>query len=104
YFAPVDVRDPLSAILRRSVDIPSYIRHLHELSTERRGAILQKIGSTRKQRFRFVDPLLKPYIVLRALQEGRLEQQLVDSYFARQEAQSRTTRRLRQHARRVEEP
>jgi hypothetical protein len=71
YFASGDVRAPLSAIMDRPYEIPAFSRHLNELSdaTGDRGPVLQKAGTTRKFRFRFINPLLQPYVVLRGLSE-----------------------------------
>lgn len=96
YFAPVDVREPLSSLLGKTIGIPTYIRHLHKLSTDNRGSVLQKLGPEGKPRFRFVDPLLKPYIVFRALKEGVIDKRIVETLFRIEFLQSRGTRRVRQ--------
>lgn len=77
YFAPADVRAPMSRIMQKRYDIPAFIRHLNALCTEDRGRILQKTGPERKQRFRFVDPLMKPYIVLRGLAEQMIDSRIL---------------------------
>lgn len=72
YFAPADVRRPMTSIMGKAYDIPSYIRHLHELCNEKRGRVLQSSGEQRKRRYRFRNPLLEPYILLRGYREGLL--------------------------------
>jgi hypothetical protein len=69
YFASGDVRAPLSEIIGRPYEIPAFSQHLNELSDPEgtRGLILQKAGTSRKFRFRFINPLLQPYVVLRGL-------------------------------------
>jgi Cdc6-like AAA superfamily ATPase len=74
YFASGDVRAPLSAIMGRPYDIPAFSQHLNELSDPAgdRGPVLQKAGTTRKFRFRLINPLLQPYVVLRGLSEDMI--------------------------------
>jgi energy-coupling factor transporter ATP-binding protein EcfA2 len=70
YFTPVAVREPLSRILGKSYDVPSYVRHLNEFSEGKRGRILHKIGSKRNFRFRFANPLMQPYVLMKAKHDG----------------------------------
>lgn len=74
YFAAGDVREPLSKVLgEQVVDIAKYLRHLSEFCSEGRGGILQSSGPQWKKRYRFKDPLLRPYALLKGLEEGRLK-------------------------------
>jgi Cdc6-like AAA superfamily ATPase len=72
YFASSDVRIPLSKIMGRRYEIPAFSQHLKELSEVggARGHVLQRAGTSRKFRFRFINPLLQPYIVLRGIDDG----------------------------------
>jgi conflict system STAND superfamily ATPase len=70
FFASSDVRAPLSRILDKPSKTSTFARHLEELSSESRGAILQKYGSAGSARYRFVNPLLQPYIAMRGISEG----------------------------------
>ena len=72
YFRPADVRKPFSRIMGREQAIPSFVRHLHGLSDEKRGAVLQKYGESHTYRYRFTDPVLQPYVLMRGLQRGLL--------------------------------
>jgi len=69
FFAPVDVREPLSKLLNRSVDIPIYQQHLNAFTTEGRGEVLQRRGEARRFRYRFRNPLLEPYVILKGLRD-----------------------------------
>ena len=70
FFSPADVRDPMSAIMGKLYDIPSFSRHLKEFSEDRRGPVLQRIGEERRFRFRFVNPLMQPYVTMRGVADG----------------------------------
>jgi AAA ATPase domain len=69
-FAPTDVRAPLSKILGKPCTTGAFARHLDELSQESRGSVLQRHGAGRTSRFRFVNPLLQPYVAMRGVSEG----------------------------------
>jgi Cdc6-like AAA superfamily ATPase len=77
YFAASDVRRPLSLIKQRSYTIAAYAEHLVALSDPERG-LLQRIGSGRTFKYRFRNPLLRPYVVLRAMADGRVMQEVVN--------------------------
>jgi hypothetical protein len=86
YFRAGDVRAPLSAILGREVDIPNFQRHLNELSSEKRGGTLQKTGRPRHWQFRFYNPLLQPYVKIRAIARGMVDEPLHQQLQDAQEA------------------
>ena len=69
-FTPTDVREPLSRILGKPHKTASFARHLDELSQESRGEVLQKYGTGRTSRYRFLNPLLQPYVAMRGVSEG----------------------------------
>lgn len=73
YFSASSVRPPLKKITGRTLDIPSFARHLKEFSTEGRGGIIQRVGTARKLRYRFASPLMRPYIIMRGYDEGLLQ-------------------------------
>lgn len=77
YFAPADLREPVSAIMGKRYEIPSYIRHLRDFCSEKRGRILQPSGEHWRPRYRFRNPLMEPYVLLRAIDEGLVQAQMV---------------------------
>jgi Cdc6-like AAA superfamily ATPase len=70
YFAAADVREPLSRIMNKPMEIPAYSRHLNDFCEEGRGPILEKTGTTRRFRFRFVNPMLQPFVVIHGRAKG----------------------------------
>jgi hypothetical protein len=80
YFAPTDVRAPLSAIMGRPMEIPQFSRHLHALSEPDRGAVLQKRGPERRFRFRFRNPLLQPFVIMHGLHDGHIDQTILEEF------------------------
>lgn len=77
YFAAVDVREPFSMIMGKRYEIPAFSRHLHALSEPVRGAVFQKTGQKRRYRFRFVNPLLQPFVIMKGLASGRIGSDLL---------------------------
>lgn len=73
FFAAGDVRDPLRRIAG-DAGPPAFSGHLEALSSERRGPVLQKRGGPRSARYRFTNPLLQPYVVMRGLSDGLVRQ------------------------------
>lgn len=73
FFAPADVRKPFSLIMRQPKEIAAFSRHLPALCHENRGSVLQGRGGERKRRYRFSNPLLQPYVIMRGLADGLIQ-------------------------------
>jgi hypothetical protein len=68
YFSPSDVRAPLEKILkRRHYGIESFARHLHAFSELERGPVLKKAEYMNHPRFRFANPLMQPFVLMKGL-------------------------------------
>ncbi len=72
FFAAGDLREPLSEIMGKRYEIPGYSQHLEKFSSHDRGNVLEKTGTRRRFRFRFRNPLLQPYVIMRGLAEETL--------------------------------
>ena len=79
YFRAADIRSAYSEIMGRSQDIASYVRHLHNLCGEKRGAVLQRLGESRNYRFRFTDPILQPYVLMRGVEQGLVNLDIIEN-------------------------
>ncbi|MGQ0832267.1 MAG: AAA family ATPase [Microthrixaceae bacterium] len=71
YFAPADLRRAYSDIIEQDVDVDRFNPQLVQLSQDR-GEILTRIGPERARRYRFTDPLMEPYVMLRGLDAGMI--------------------------------
>lgn len=78
YFSPAEVREPMSKVMQAPRDISSFMKPLRALTDADRGPVLQCVGGLRNQKFRFVNPLLRPYVVFRGISEGAIKE--VDAY------------------------
>ena len=72
-FSTTDLRTPLKLIMGRDVPIGAYQQHLAKFCEPERGPILKKSGKKRTYRWRFTDPQVIPYIIIRARQDGLLK-------------------------------
>lgn len=80
FFAPADIRGPLERVAGKAYKIPQFVRHLRQFSTPARGEVLQVTGEARRKRYRFSDPLLRPYVVLRGVHEGVIDEATVSEF------------------------
>ena len=72
-FGAADVRDELHRVTGTFRDLPAFAQHLNDFSGEgRRGGVLDRMGSTYRYRYRFHDPLLQPYVIMRGQIDGLL--------------------------------
>jgi hypothetical protein len=67
-FAVADVCDAVTRIVQR--EVRGLTNQVSALTEEGRGAVLEKQGAAKEARYRFVDPRLEPYILLKGLEEG----------------------------------
>jgi hypothetical protein len=65
YFYAKDIVDPLGIIARKEISIEQFAQHLRDFSTTR-GPILERSG----RRYRFIKPMMEPYVTLRGLADG----------------------------------
>ena len=80
FFAAADLREPLSAIMGKRYDIPSFSRQLNALAEADRGPVLIKTGSERKHRYRFLEPHMEPYVLMRSLTSGLITQEVLADF------------------------
>lgn len=73
FFMPTAVKEPLSSILKRPVEIADFQDMLRDFA-ERRGPILERIGESRTYRFRFANPSMQPYVIMRGIRDGIVDE------------------------------
>ena len=83
YFAPVDLRCTLAGLINRpELKGSLFGQHLKTLCNDDRGSILEYTGSARKYRYRFVEPMMQPFILMHALRAGIITRQQVNAIAA----------------------
>ena len=78
YFAPADLREPMSRIMSRPYEIANYIQHLNSFCKEERGNVLQRTGAPRRYRYRFRNPLMQPFVTMQGFANGMLDRSLLE--------------------------
>lgn len=73
FFSAVDVKLELSEILKKSVEVSWFARPMADFISPRRGKILQRIGRLRHYAYRFSNPLMQPFIIMKGI-----DQELID--------------------------
>jgi len=68
FFYAKDVVPPLKAVIPNAPGIQQFAQHLKDFS-ESRGPVLEREG----RRYRFIKPLMGPYVVLRGLADGLIK-------------------------------
>lgn len=84
FFTAASVRTPLRAITGRDYDIPNFAQHLKNFSEPGRGEMLERTGETRRIRYRFTSPLIRPYIVMRGFNDGMINRRQMQTLAAQQ--------------------
>jgi Cdc6-like AAA superfamily ATPase len=77
-FAAQDVRGPMQAITGKDYDIPNFAQHLSEFSDIKRGNILKKFGVKKRFRYRFTNPLMQPFVIMRGFSENRVTKPVLE--------------------------
>jgi hypothetical protein len=73
YFPAKAVEFPLTTIMTKRHTTEMFGQHLKKLCEAERGEILEVDGTPRRFRYRFQEPLMQPYIIMRGLRDGLLD-------------------------------
>ena len=73
FFTPNDVVQPFSAIMGETKRIAHFEKHLRRFTSEKGGEILIQRGGERQSRYRFSDPMMQPYVIIRGIQSGIID-------------------------------
>ena len=74
YFTPRQVQEPLAYILKKSIGIDGFNPNLKELASDKRGNVLQQVGIERIYQYRFRDPAMQPYVIMKGIVDGFLDE------------------------------
>lgn len=67
FFAPSEVQRPFDLITQKKNTIGTFNNHLLAFCEDDRGPILERRGEERRRRYRFVNPLMQPYVLMGGL-------------------------------------
>ena len=74
FFTANDLVEPYSAIMKERKRIAHFDKHLRRFSSDEGGNVLVKRGGDRQQRFRFADPMMQPYVVIRGINTKMIDE------------------------------
>jgi hypothetical protein len=79
-FTPLAVCHPLTKILGREqeIEIAAFQQHLIKFISDERGNILIRKGRERAYRFRFRDPVMQPYVIMRGIEQKLVDRKAID--------------------------
>ena len=78
------VTAPLNKIVPGKNYQPStFALHMNAFCEEDRGRVLQRFGTARSFRYRFSDPVMQPFVILKGLNEGRLTDEIAEIFSTR---------------------
>ncbi|MBW4620624.1 MAG: ATP-binding protein [Cyanosarcina radialis HA8281-LM2] len=80
FFAPPDVVRPMYLIMKKKYRTTGFARHLNDFCEEKRGSVLCKRGSERNYRFRFINPMMQPYVIMHGLARGLISQEDLNNF------------------------
>jgi Cdc6-like AAA superfamily ATPase len=71
-FSPVSIAKQLTKILGREKEVPNsaFQQHLIKFVSDERGRVLTRIGRERSYKFRFSDPAMQPYVIMKGIKSG----------------------------------
>lgn len=75
YFVPAAVLVPFEKVRGKPMSIAQYRNHLGEFITDRRGGILQRKGEERNHRYRFKDPAMLPFVLMKGIADGMVTEE-----------------------------
>lgn len=86
-FQQAAVGAPLAEIAPRQPPYgpTTYAFHMNEFCETKRGNVLQRTGEARNFRYHFADAMMQPYVIIRALQNGKLSRETFKKFTARRQ-------------------
>lgn len=86
-FQQTAVSDPLARIVAKKPPYTptTFAFHMNEFCVSKRGQILTRTGEPRNYRYQFSDPMMQPYVILRALESEGVTMEVFQQFIARRQ-------------------
>ncbi|MFZ2752654.1 MAG: AAA family ATPase [Lysobacteraceae bacterium] len=82
------VTDPLNRIVRgKNYKPTTFAFHMNEFTDVARKSVLERFGEPRNYRYRFTDPLLQPFVIMKGLADGVIDDVTAEVYANRRQGQ-----------------
>ena len=79
-FIPSDVLPPLERLLGRAIKIANFFPHIEAFCDAERGTILEKKGVPKAYKYRFKEPKMQPYVIMRGVADNLIPHDLLISF------------------------
>jgi Cdc6-like AAA superfamily ATPase len=80
-FQQTAVAGPLNKIIPgKNYQASTFALHMNAFTEDDRGRVLQRFGTPRNYRYRFADPMMQPYVILKGINEGRLTDETAEIF------------------------
>ena len=90
-FQQASVTEPLNRIIpNKNYKPTTFAFHMNEFCEDARRKILQRFGEPRNQRYRFSDPVMQPYVILKGLADGKIDDVTAEIYANRRQLRPST--------------
>ncbi|MGH8539414.1 MAG: hypothetical protein ACRETW_02780, partial [Stenotrophobium sp.] len=90
-FQQAAVTEPLNRIVPgKNYKPPTFAFHMNEFCEAQRKGILHRDGEARNYRYRFTDPLMQPFVILKGLADGLIDDVTAEVYANRRQLQLST--------------
>ncbi|MFZ7096098.1 AAA family ATPase [Luteimonas dalianensis] len=90
-FQQAAVTEPLNRILPgRNYKPSTFAFHMNEFTQHARKRVLERFGEPRNYRYRFADPLMQPFVIMKGLAEGVVDDVTAEVYANRRQGQLST--------------
>ncbi len=80
YFTAGAVVEPLSIVRNKPYQLPYFAQHLKDFSGEKRGKILQQVGGPHNRRYRFRNPMMQPFVIMKGLSDGLIDAPTLEKF------------------------
>ena len=75
------VAAPLNRIIKgKTYQASTFALHMNAVTDDDRGCVLQRFGTARNYRYRFADPMMQPYVILKGLNDGYLNDETAEIF------------------------
>ena len=77
YFTATSVIKPLKIITGKNYEISGFARHLREFTRPERASIIMRTEESRKGRYKFVKPIMRPFITIKGFAEKMIDKEKI---------------------------
>lgn len=78
-FQPAAVAEPLNRIVEgKNYTASTFAFHMNAFCTPARRNVLERVGEERNYRYRFTDPMMQPFVIMKGLSDNRIDDKLAN--------------------------